>query len=425
MMKELIEKEQSSCIENFLIKFTLIYFILYIYPYGFEYIYGLKTDTISIWEKLTIWFGETFIGWDLYVNSLNKGFDSKYDVSRFLLIATLALLLSILWTFINSRAKFKYDDKLKEILKIILRYHVGFTLVLYGLAKVFMTQFGQMDIDRLEGTIGNNSGMSFLWTFMSYSKFYTMITGWVEVIGGIFLLFRRTTFLGAFILFVAMVNVVIIDIGFDVSVKMFAIHLLAMVIVLLLYYKNRLLNVFVYNKIAVPEVETPLFSKLKYKKIAGYFKAILLLLFTISSYFFVQESLGYYKKNEMPSLTGIFTVNQQKINGDSLTIPNYKKWKNFSVNRSSWRMGYISLKKEDENNSLFLCKADTINKKLKLYRDGDTTAIPSQLNYKKEKGKIFIFEGIVEGDTLKLYTERKGIKDYSLMRAIKWIRDIE
>ncbi|CAM1345557.1 DoxX family protein [Tenacibaculum amylolyticum] len=424
-MKKTIEKEQSSRIERFLVKFTLTYFILYIYPYGFEYIYGLKTDTISVWEKITIWFGKTFIGWDLYQNSLNKGFDSKYDISRFLLIATLAILLSVLWTFINSKIKFKYDDKLKEILKVVLRYHVGFTLVLYGLAKVFMTQFGQMDINRLEGTIGDHSGMSFLWTFMSYSKFYTMTTGWVEVIGGALLLFRRTTFLGAFILFIAMVNVVIIDIGFDVSVKYFAIHLLAMVIVLLLYYKNRLLNVFVYNKIAVPEVEISLLSRSKYKKIAGYLKTILLLLFAISSYFFVEESLGYYKNNEVPSLTGVFTVNQQKINGDSLTTPNYKKWKNFSLNGSSWRIGYLSLKKGDESDNLFSFKADTIKKELKLYRDGDTTAIPNLLKYKKEKRNTFVFEGIVEGDTLKLYTERKGLEDYRLMKDIKWVRDME
>lgn len=424
-MKKTIEKEKSSVVEKFLVKFALIYFILYIYPYGFEYVYGLKTDTISIWEKITIWFGETFIGWDLYVNSLNKGIDSKYDVSRFLLIAILALLSAALWTYINDRIKFKHDDKLKEVLKIILRYHVGFTLILYGLAKVFMTQFGQISIDQLEGKIGNHSGMSFLWTFMSYSKFYTMITGWVEVIGGVLLLFRKTTFLGAFILFIAMVNVVIIDIGFDVPVKYFAIHLLTMVIILLLYYKSRLLNVFVYNKIAVPEVEMSLFSKSNYKKIAGYFKTILLLLFTISSYFFVEESLGYYKFDEVSSLTGMFTVNQQKINGDSLTVPNYKKWKSFSLNGSSWRIGYLSLKKGDESNNLFSFTADTIKKELKLYKDGDTTETPSRLEYKKEKDNIFIFEGIVEGDTLKLHTERKGLKDYKLMEDIKWIRDIE
>lgn len=424
-MEKLNFENLFSHIQRFLVSFTLIYFVLYIYPYGFEYIYGLNPDTISIWEKITIWFGETFIGWNINENVLFNGFDSKFDFSRFLLIAVLAFILSIIWMFANSKFKLINNRKLKTFLKIILRYHVGFTLIMYGLAKVFMTQFGHMDIDRLEGTIGDYTGMSFLWMFMSYSKFYTVTTGWVEVIGGALLLFRRTTLLGAFILFIAMVNVVLLDIGFDVTVKMFAIHLLAMVMVILLYYKTRLLNVFLYNKPSQIEPETALFTKPKSLKIARVLKAILLVLFTISSYFFVQRSLGYYKKDKTPSLTGFFTVNQQKINSDSLTVPNYKKWKNFSINGSSWNIGNLNLRKGDYSNSSYSFKADTIKKIIELYPDGDTTIAPYKLMYKNTGKRTMVFNGVVEGDTLRLYTERKALKDYLLMKDIKWVRDLE
>jgi len=165
-----------------------------------------------------------------------------------LLIAILSVLGTIIWLFIDAKFKWNYNEKLKVLIKTILRYHVGLTLIIYCISKVLMLQFGEMDFNRLENTMGNQTGMSFLWAFMSYSKFYTMSTGWIEVIGGILLLFRRSTFIGAFILFIGMANVVLIDIGYDDRVKMFAIHLFLMTVLLLSDDFKRLYHFFILNQ---------------------------------------------------------------------------------------------------------------------------------------------------------------------------------
>jgi len=209
-------KHQSSPLSKYLLRFVFLYIVFYIYPfyiypYGFEYIQELTTSDISFWQPITIWFGETFMGWEFNEKYLMNGFDSKYDFSRFLLITCLAVIGAFIWILIDSRLKRNYNNNLKVLLKTILRYHVGLTLIIYGLSKVFMLQFGEMDLDRLENTTGNHNGMRYLWDFMSYSEFYTRISGWIELIGGILLLFRRTTFIGAFISFIAMANVVLVE----------------------------------------------------------------------------------------------------------------------------------------------------------------------------------------------------------------------
>lgn len=260
------ENQAFSFKANVFWRFIFLYLILYIYPYGFEYIYELKPDTISFWPGITTWFGETFLGWDYKIANLQSGFDSKYDYTRFLLIAIVSLIGAGVWVFIDSKIKRFYTAKLKVLIKTFLRYHVGLTLIIYGLSKVLLLQFGHMDIAGLETKIGNQTGMSFLWKFMSYSEFYTITAGLVEVIGGVLILFRRTTFIGAFILFIAMANVVLMDIGYDVSVKMFAIHLFLMTVLIMSDHLKQMVRFFITNKPTIPYSFHPLFNTVKSKK---------------------------------------------------------------------------------------------------------------------------------------------------------------
>ena len=87
-----IENQITHIIYRYFHKFIFIYLVLYIYPYGFEYIQELKPDTISFWERPTIWFGENAMGWQMNEDRLMKGFDSMYDYSRFVLIALVSFI---------------------------------------------------------------------------------------------------------------------------------------------------------------------------------------------------------------------------------------------------------------------------------------------------------------------------------------------
>lgn len=421
-MKTTVASPDMNVWNKFLLRFILLYFIFYIYPYGLEYIHNFKFDDFSFWKGITIWFGETFFGWEFNRNLLYNGFDSKYDFSRFSLIAVLSILFSCIWIFLDRKFKWYYDVKVKQLLRTILRYHVGLTLALYGLAKLIPTQFGVMSFDRLETPLGDFTGMGLLWAFMGYSKFYTIVTGWVEFIGGVLLLFRRTTFLGSFILLIAMLNVVIIDIGYDVTVKMFAVHLLCMVIVLLGPYAKNLLNFFVFNLPTTSIKEKSLFDK--NKKIANYIKAGILILFSISLYHHKEEALEYAKEDTTPTISGEYEVIEQVRKNDTLKIENDGRWKSFSINGSSWKRGSFRLEKMDGENYYYDFKADTVTKTIELISKKDTVNSPYKFRYSKI-GKEVVFEGKYKGDSIMVKTKSKTLLDYRLMRKTKLIRDLE
>ncbi|NER16723.1 hypothetical protein [Spongiivirga citrea] len=414
----------QSFLSRYLLRFLFLYIVLYIYPYGFEYIQELTTSDISFWQPITIWFGETFLGWEFNKDYLLNGFDSKYDFSRFLLIACLAIIGAFIWVFIDSKLKTNYNNKLKVLFKTILRYHVGLTLIIYGLSKVFMLQFGEMDLDRLENTTGNHNGMRYLWDFMSYSEFYTRTSGWVEVLGGALLLFRRTTFIGAFISFIAMANVVLIDIGYDVRVKMFAIHLFLMTLLILGEDIKRMIDFFIRNKPTTPMVNKPLLTGKTSKKI-GYFIKGGLLTYYIISCFISYTGRIERTHNDYPYMVQYHTVDLFIKNGD--TIENEaSKWKNISINGMSYWPETFNLITEDDNQQRFSFELDTVAKQFTFQpaRSKDSTAYI--LNYQNGENKSTTFKGIYSGDTLEIKTSYKTFEDYPLTKSrFKWITDLK
>lgn len=409
-------------------RFLLLYLVLYIFPYGFEYIVELRPDDISFWTSITTWFGEVFLGWEYNMERLMKGFDSKYDYTRFLLIAVLSIFGALLWNVLSKRFKFLALNAKTWIITIV-RYHLGLTLILYGMAKVLMLQFGEMDLLNLEDQVGSYTGMGFLWKFMSYSAFYTKMTGYVEVIAGILLLFRGTTFLGGIIAFIAMVNVVIIDIGYDVSVKMFAIHLLLMSTILIAYDIKRILRFVVFNQAVEGASYASLFSP-KQQKIKYALKGAILLYFTISQFYFLQGRLEREKPvNQYPELTKIYQVQKQSINGkdlDSIKGMDDKKWKSVIINGSSRLNNTMVIRRDNRRSLYFSTKMDTIAKTITFYRYRGDENDSYVFKYEDLGDKLYKFEGVYKKDTISLTTKSKSKEDYRLMRnKFKWIRDLK
>lgn len=426
-MTDLSEHQEWTFLKKTGYRFLFLYIVLYIYPYGFEYIQELTTSDISFWKGITIWFGETVFGWEFNTSNLMNGFDSKYDYSRFALIAVLSVIGTAIWVFIDTKINASYTQKLKVLLYTILRYHVALTLIIYGLSKVFMLQFGEMDLNRLEGMIGNHNGMSYLWTFMSYSEFYTMTSGWIEVIGGMFLLFRKTTFIGAFMLFIAMANVVLIDIGYDVRVKMFAIHLFLMTLLLLAYDYRRILRFFISNKATKPSEVPPLFTTKKSKRIGYVLKGVLLTYYIVSCSINFSNRLENQTTNRYPSLTSYHTVELFVKNGDTIPLDTSNgAWKTISINGASYIPETLMITKDDGYGANYSFKADTLAKTMQFHpMRGDTNDV-YQFTYKPLADKTYVFEGTHLQDTFWIKTKAKTLKDYQLTsRGIKWITDLE
>jgi uncharacterized membrane protein YphA (DoxX/SURF4 family) len=170
-----------------------------------------------------------------------------------LVFVVTAIFAAAVWTIADRR---RSDYRTAHAwLRLLVRYTLAFTLFSYGFVKVAPVQFQPPGLPKLVQPYGEFSPMGVLWTFMGSSPAYTMFAGWAEVLGGVLLLFRRTTTLGALVAFGVLSNVVALNFCYDVPVKLYSSNLLLMCVFLLTPDLRRLIDVLVRNRAAAPADE--------------------------------------------------------------------------------------------------------------------------------------------------------------------------
>ncbi|HET9838871.1 MAG TPA: hypothetical protein VFR84_11595 [Candidatus Angelobacter sp.] len=187
------------------------------------------------------------------------GGDSLYAWVENLVKLILAVIAAALWTVLDRKRP--HYRSLQEWLWLYVRLVLGTAMLGYGAIKVIKVQFPDMFLWRLLSTYGDSSPGGLLWSFMGYSKIYNLFTGVVEMAGGTLLFIPRLATLGALVSIGAMTNVLMLNLGYDVSVKLYSLNLLLMGVYLLAPEARRLLNVFVLNGSAPPVEHAPLFRR--------------------------------------------------------------------------------------------------------------------------------------------------------------------
>jgi hypothetical protein len=98
----------------------------------------------------------------------------------------------------------------------IIRYWLAFMISLYGFAKIFRTQFAPQ-FSRDDTPVGRLSGFQLTWNYFGHSYTFAVILGLLQIGGAILLLFRRTTLLGAALLLPVLVNIVLINLYYNID----------------------------------------------------------------------------------------------------------------------------------------------------------------------------------------------------------------
>jgi hypothetical protein len=177
--------------------------------------------------------------------------------------------------------------------------------------------------------LGDFLPMRLAWMFIGYSKIYQAFAGLIEISVGILLLFRKTATLGALLAVAVYINVLVINLSYDVPVKLFSINVVICCLYLLLNELERLLCFFVLNK---PAARCSIFYFSYSKKWIRNSRYILKTLFIIAAfiipfYRYWQLKYGHHissvaaKPNPPdPIKPGIYDVVVFKVNKDSLQI---------------------------------------------------------------------------------------------------------
>lgn len=179
------------------------------------------------------------------------------SISMYILLLLL-FVLALLLTLAASKLNWWKNNggKLMGIIYTVCCYYLLLQLMKYGVGKIFKTQFYLPEPNTLYTPLGKISKDLLFWSSVGTSYSYNVITGSVEVIAALLLLFRRTRLAGLLLAAMVLLQIIIINFCFDISVKLFSLFLFYLCIYLLSPYFNRLYQ-FLFlsrNEMAVPGI---------------------------------------------------------------------------------------------------------------------------------------------------------------------------
>jgi hypothetical protein len=231
-------------------RFFAVYFVLQIAPWNwFRAIPGVSFLLRYIFVA-TDWLVRTANAHVFHVRDrlipTNGSGDTSWAWAQLCLYLSLAAIACVVWS-IADRKRTNYSRGLYW-LRLVVRYYIASAALSYGIIKLFLLQMPFPALSQLATPLGDLLPMRLSWLFIGYSGPYQFFSGAMETIAGLLLLYRRTVTAGLFAATGAFMNVVMINIAYDVPVKLFASHLLFACVFLLALDAPRLVRFLVLNQ---------------------------------------------------------------------------------------------------------------------------------------------------------------------------------
>lgn len=118
------------------------------------------------------------------------------------------------------------------------RYFVAAVVFLYGFAKLTGAQFTVLDSE-LDKPLRDISGFWLTWYYYGYSVVYGNFIALVQIGAGTLLMFRRTTLLGAAVLFGVLSNIALINVFYGVGLGALVVALLLVACLAFVLWQHR------------------------------------------------------------------------------------------------------------------------------------------------------------------------------------------
>ena len=415
-MQSDVIQEQWTLWQKLLFRFFASYFIIYLLPFPLGYI--PFTNTLSRWyhrisDAFISFTGKHFFHIPFPLFSANNGSgDTPYNYVQLFLFVVLALVATIIWSVADKKGR-NYNA-VWYVVMVYLRYRFAFSMMKYGFEKIIKVQF-PFPYYSLDQTYGESSPLRLMWNFMGFSTAYNIFTGWLELAAGFLILFRRTTMLGALLGATILTNVVVLNLCFDVPVKLHATNLLLIALFILAPDVKRLFHFFIGNK-AVPagKANDLVVSNWRLRYILYVVKFIFILYFVYTNAArakarYAVSGDGAFKKTP---LFGVYEVERFVKNNDTLLplLTDTVRWKTLNIYLP--REASVKMMNDERKNYFFL--TDTANKKIKLYNKNDSLH-KAFFSYAVIDTAHLSLSGMWKGSSVLILLRKKDKKQFELL----------
>jgi uncharacterized membrane protein YphA (DoxX/SURF4 family) len=405
-------------------RFAFVYFVLYCLPFPFNSP-GFTEKIGEWWElplhKLVPWIGQHVLRLAHPITVFTNGSgDTTYDYVKTLFYFVISVVAALAWSVLD-RKRDNYQ-RLDQWLRLYVRLNLAAALVAYGAFKVIPSQFPSIGQWHYLERYGDASPMGILWTFMGASRSYTIFAGAVEVLGGILLFVPRFTTLGALVAIGAMGNVFMLNMSYDVPVKLYSFHLLLIALFLVLPDFKRLAGFFVLNRPTEPSRTQLLFRRKWAVRALLIFQLALGLWFLGASLYQSRQSIKTYVTDSTlgPPLYGTWTVDEFVLDGQSHPplLTDDTRWQKvvFESNRA------LVIQSMDGKVLFMAAKMDTVKKTIALTKRSDPNW-KTNLSYDLPTKDDMLIDGDMAGKKFHLKLRRADPQYLLKTRGFHWINE--
>ncbi len=407
-----------------LFRFCCIYLLLYMAPlqwvgnlpllgYVSEYYAKAENGLVTLTNTHLIHVKDVLI-------PLNGSGDTSYGYAQLVFFAGAALLGMLVWTWLDTKRR-NYERGYYWLL-VLVRYYVAMNALSYGIIKLFGQQMIFPSLSQLATPLGDFLPMRFSWLFIGYSTPYQFFSGAAEVVAGLFLLFRRTSTLGALVAAGVFMNVMMMNLCYDIPVKLFSIHLFALSNFLLAADARRLLNFFVFNRPTQPSL--PLTLPKRWMRIS---QQVLKLAFVVvyglmplyQAYQFRREPTLPIPSNKRLT-TGVFSVEEF-----SSAMPDSLRWKDVIFEKGptgSIQTADTSLRQR-YHRAYFGYELDTAKHQIKFKKFPSDSTFLFTLRYTQPDTNHIQLQGRIRADSVQIALKRQPRHFQLAERQFHWLSE--
>ncbi|ANH83859.1 hypothetical protein A8C56_10935 [Niabella ginsenosidivorans] len=300
-----------------LFRFACLFFIVLSIPYDPNLYKSLSNPGFSFADVLQLaTYRTSFIPESLKVGTHLEGF---YNWG---IAAIIALSGTFIWSaLVKEKERINYEQ-LYYWLRVLLRFRLGIALISIGILKLFPILLPKPTLSDYNTEYGDLLLWKIYYLSTSVTKAnYVFSLGFLEIIGGVLLLFRRTAAIGAGLLIAVLANIVIVNYVYEIGEQVYSSFLLLIGVVLFVYDFPRFFNLLFRQIKSEPDPFVPYYNRsvARYKPFLKSVLIIGFLVYGIAAYSnWKATNYPYPATKGINNIRGLYDVKSFIINNDTI-----------------------------------------------------------------------------------------------------------
>jgi hypothetical protein len=292
----------------------------------------------------------------------------------------------------------------------------------YGFAKVFPLQMPTIFLSRLLEPYGNFSPMGVIWYSIGAAPGYERFIGFSEVLAGTLLFLPRTALLGGLISLGVTTGVFMVNMTYDVPVKLFAFHLVLLSLFVIAPDVRRLLALLLLNR-PVAAARLPRFGRSAKANRMWLVAQVILAVWVLGleTYGGAQSWKTFGGGAPKSALFGIWDVDSMFVDGQ-LHPPLLTDSTRYS-HAVFQAVSGVTFQRMDQSFLRYGAAIDTVAHTITLRKGSDSTW-KATLAYQRPTPTRLNMEGDVDGKRLQIVMSQHDLNKFLLVsRGFHWVQE--